>query len=80
MWVSSPVAAVGLEREVAEIGAALARRGEPTDRRELAVLVGARFWGPGRFPAALRAAVAAGVARRVARGRFEAASGRTAAG
>src|SRR4051794_14221623 len=77
MPASSPVAAVGLEREVAAIEAALADRGGPTDRRELAVLVGARFWGPGRYPAALRAAVAVGAARRVSRGRFE---GRTSAG
>jgi MFS family permease len=77
MPASSPIAAVGLEREVAAIEAALADRGGPTDRRELAVLVGARFWGPGRYPAALRAAVAVGVARRVSRGRFE---GRTSAG
>jgi MFS family permease len=87
MPVSAPVAAVGLEREVAAISAALAARDAPTDRRELAVLVGARFWGPGRYPAALRAAVAAGVVRRVGRGRFVAAErveaspvGRTSAG
>jgi MFS family permease len=71
MWVASPIAAVGLEREVAAIEAALADRDGPTDRRELAVLVGARFWGPGRYPAALRAAVASGRAKRVSRTRFE---------
>ena len=67
----SPVAAVGLEREVAAIETALADRGGPTDRRDLAALVGARFWGPGRYGAALRAAVATGRARRVSRNRFE---------
>ena len=71
MAVSSPVAAVGLEREVAAIETALADRGGPTDRRDLAALVGARFWGPGRYGAALRAAVATGRARRVSRNRFE---------
>jgi hypothetical protein len=70
MWVASPIAAVGLEREVAAIEAALADRDGPTDRHELAVLVGARFWGPGRYPAALRAAVASGRVRRVSRSRF----------
>jgi hypothetical protein len=32
--------------------------------------VGARFWGPGRFPAALREAVLSGRARRVDRNHF----------
>jgi MFS family permease len=71
MPVSAPVAPVGFEREVAAIERALGDG--PKDRRELAGLVGARFWGPGRFPAALRAAVQAGRARRVGRSRFEAA-------
>ena len=44
----APVAAVALDREVAAIERALAEHG-PTERRELARLVGARFWGPGRF-------------------------------
>ena len=70
MAVSAPIAAVGLEREIAAIETALADRNAPTDRRELAALVGARFWGPGRYPAALRAAVASGRARRVSRNRF----------
>ena len=30
-------------------------------------MVGARYWGPGRFPAAVREAVAEGRARRVSR-------------
>ena len=61
---------VGLEREVAAIEHALDEHG-PADRQELATLVGARFWGPGRYPAALRAAVRTGRARRAGRGRFE---------
>ena len=69
MPVSAPIAAVGLEREVAAIERALAEHG-PTERRELATLVGARFWGPGRYAAALRAAVATGHAKRLSRTRF----------
>jgi MFS family permease len=57
------------EREVSAIERALADRGQ-TERRELARLVGARYWGPGRFSAALREAVEAGRARRVSRSRF----------
>jgi hypothetical protein len=69
MFVSAPIAAVALAREVSAIEQALADRG-PTERRELARLVGARFWGPGRFSAALHAAIASGRARRVSRTRF----------
>ena len=69
MAVSTPLAAVGFEREVAAIERALGERG-PTERRELALAVGARFWGPGRFSAALHAAVRAGKARRVSRTRY----------
>src|SRR4051794_18518780 len=72
MPASSPLAPVGLEREVAAIGAVLASHDAPIDRHELASLVGARFWGPGRYPAALRAAVAAGGVQRVSRSRFAA--------
>jgi MFS family permease len=68
MFVSAPTK-VALEPEVSAIERALADR-EPTDRRELARLVGARFWGPGRFPAALHEAVQSGRARRVSRNRF----------
>ena len=69
MPVAAPLAAVGLEREVAAIERTLAERG-PTERRELAAAVGARFWGPGRFASALHAAVRAGKARRVSRTRY----------
>jgi MFS family permease len=81
MPVSAPVPPVGFEREVAAIERALAENGT-VDRRRLAGLVGARFWGPGRYSGALRAAVASGRARRIGRSRFEAAphDGRTAAG
>jgi MFS family permease len=71
MSVSEPLPPVGLEREVAAIERALAERDGAVERRELAGLVGARFWGPGRYPAALKAAVRTGRARRTGRGRFE---------
>jgi len=69
MAVSAPTAVVGLEHEVEAITRAIADRG-PVERRELARLVGARFWGPGRFGSALGAAVRSGDVRRVGRGRY----------
>jgi hypothetical protein len=48
---------------------ALDERG-PTDRDKLAELVGARYWGPGRFRAALREAVGDGRARRLSRSTY----------
>jgi MFS family permease len=76
MPVSAPVPPVVLTREVARIGQALEEHG-PMTRDELARGVGARFWGPGRFSAALREAVLSGRARRLDRRRF-AAAGRPA--
>src|SRR4051794_8148790 len=55
MPVSAPITELEFSREVERIEQALAEHG-PTERRELARLGGARFWGPGRFPAALREA------------------------
>lgn len=55
-----------LDHEIDAIAAALDEHG-PTDRNDLARLVGARYWGPGRFAAALRAAVQEGRARRTSR-------------
>ena len=40
------------------------------DRRQLAERVGARYWGPGRFRAALRGAISDGVVRRTGRERY----------
>ena len=71
MFVSAPTK-VAFEREVSAIERVLEGR-EPTERRELAQRVGARFWGPGRFSAALQEAVESGRVRRVARNRFAAA-------
>jgi MFS family permease len=52
-----------LDREIEAIGHAVAERGT-LERQELARLVGARFWGPGRFRRALREAVEEGRVRR----------------
>ena len=66
-----------LDHEVSIIDRVLQEQGE-LDRRQLAERVGARYWGPGRFRAALREAVSDGVARRVGRERY--ASTRATAG
>ena len=62
----SPAADEDLDREIEIIARALVDRGT-IRREELAQAVGARYWGPGRFRAALREAVEEGRARRVAR-------------
>ena len=69
MAVSAPITEVEFTREVQRIEAALSEHGA-TDRRRLAELVGARYWGPGRFAAALREAVLSGRAQRVDRNHF----------
>jgi MFS family permease len=69
MPVSAPIAEVAFQREIERIEQALEDRG-PLDRTELARAVGARFWGPGRFAAALREAVVSGRVRRLDRRRF----------
>ncbi|HWF36197.1 MAG TPA: MFS transporter [Solirubrobacteraceae bacterium] len=48
-----------LDREIEAIARALEERG-PLEREELKELVGGRYWGPGRFKEALRAAVREG--------------------
>ena len=58
-----------LAREVEALERTLGEHGE-LSRRELGRLVGCRYWGPGRYGAALRAAVAAGRIRRVRRGTY----------
>ncbi len=70
MWVSQSVPAADLRREVEAIERILADRG-PIERRELARAVGARFWGPGRFGAALREAIESGRAKRAGRNRYQ---------
>jgi MFS family permease len=69
MPVSAPFATAGLEREVDAIVQALEEHGSAT-RRELASRVGARFWGPGLFRAALGQAVLERRIRRVRRGTY----------
>ena len=55
-----------LDHEVDVIARALAEHG-PTERRELARRIGARYWGPGRFGTALDTAVDEGRATRMTR-------------
>ncbi len=55
-----------LDGEIAAIARALDEHGA-TDRHELARIVGARYWGAGRFNRALREAIDEGRARRVSR-------------
>ncbi|MGH2974149.1 MAG: MFS transporter, partial [Solirubrobacterales bacterium] len=71
MWVSDPLAeaSAGIEREVEMIDRALQERGS-ANRRELRRRVGARYWGPGRFHAALREAVNEGRAKRLRGGEY----------
>jgi hypothetical protein len=70
MAVSGQTPSVRLDREIARISAALERG--TLDRAELARVVGARSWGPGRFSAALGEALREGRVRRAGRGRFAA--------
>ncbi|MEA2378054.1 MAG: hypothetical protein QOD13_1961 [Thermoleophilaceae bacterium] len=65
----APTAEQDLDREIDAIARALDERG-PTDRDELAALVGARYWGPGRFRAALRETVNEGRAKRLSRATY----------
>ena len=58
-----------LEREVGMIERVVKEQGE-LRRAELAQRLGARYWGPGRFRAALREAVAEGVVARTGRDRY----------
>jgi MFS family permease len=74
MPVSAPIDPVEFSREVVRIESALGEHG-PMERSELARAVGARFWGPGRFPGALREAVRTGRAQRLGRTRFGPAGG-----
>ncbi|HEX4628547.1 MAG TPA: hypothetical protein VH137_07135, partial [Gemmatimonadales bacterium] len=55
-----------LDREIELVARALKEHG-PLEREELKGLVGGRYWGPGRFRAALRAATDEGLARRQSR-------------
>jgi MFS family permease len=65
----APTVEVDLEREVEIIERALREHG-PASRRELGRRVGARYWGPGRFRAALREAVVEERVTRLQRDQF----------
>ena len=67
--VTAPESPRTLDSEVRAIERALDEHG-PTGRRELAQLVGSRYWGPGVFGAALREAIAEGQVGRVSRSTF----------
>jgi MFS family permease len=71
MWAREPTQQVPMEREVEAIVQALEQHG-PAERGALARLVGARYWGPGRFRGALASALLEERIRRVGRGRFDA--------
>jgi MFS family permease len=71
MWPAVPSPPTPMEREVEAIVQALEQNG-PTDRTALARIVGARYWGPGRFRGALVEALVERRIRRVGRGRFDA--------
>jgi MFS family permease len=62
-----------LDHEIQAIQRALDEHGS-TERKELAQLVGGRYWGPGVFNAALREALAEGGIRRISRTTFAAAA------
>jgi MFS family permease len=65
-WSAGDPAAGGLEPQIEAIEQTLATTG-PTERRKLAQLVGARYWGPGSFRLALQEALREGRVRRVSR-------------
>ncbi len=69
MPVSAPFAPVGFLREVEMIDRALRDSGA-ANRRELGRRVGARYWGPGRFRAALHEAIAEGRVKRLKGGEY----------
>ncbi len=69
MPVSAPLPGVAMEHEVDVIDRALQEHGS-ANRRELGRRVGARYWGPGRFHAALREAVANGRVKRLRGGEY----------
>jgi MFS family permease len=64
-----------LDREIDIISRALQEHGE-LGRDDLARRIGARYWGPGRFRAALREALSEGAVRRVSRSSYAAADER----
>jgi MFS family permease len=66
---AAPPPEEALDTEIEVLVRALAEHG-PTERHQLATLVGARYWGPGAFHAALRTAVADGEVQRTTRNTY----------
>jgi hypothetical protein len=66
---AAPVSEQVLDDQILAIQRALDEHGS-TERRELATLVGARYWGPGVFREALRQATADGDIRRTSRSSY----------
>jgi hypothetical protein len=66
---SAADAAADLEREIAMLERALEDRGD-LQRNELIEVTGSKYWGPGRFGKALRAALDQGRVRKVGVGRY----------
>ena len=66
---AAPVSEQVLDEQILSIQRALDEHG-PTERRELATLVGARYWGPGVFREALREATVDGDIRRTSRSTY----------
>jgi hypothetical protein len=66
---SAPPPEEALDAEIEVLVRALAEHG-PTERHQLATLVGARYWGPGAFHAALHTAIADGEVQRTARNTY----------
>lgn len=64
--MEAPLTEEALDREVLSIERAVRGHG-PIERRELARMVGAQYWGPGVFAEALRQALADGAVRRLSR-------------
>jgi hypothetical protein len=58
-----------LDREIGMLERALAEHGD-VRRSELAKLVGARYWGPGRYGRALRKGADEGRIRHISRGMY----------
>jgi hypothetical protein len=63
-----------LEREIDIIRRALDEEGEMR-RRDLGRLIGCKYWGPGRFSGALKAAVDRGAVEHIGFGRYGPAKG-----
>ena len=70
MYSSRAAGDTEIEREVEAVVRALSSDG-PRTRSELAQLTGARYWGPGRFTRAVRAAMVEGRIRRTSASRYE---------